>query len=291
MTRVSRTFAFMFFVAAMAGCSSISTTHLKRNRDSCDWDKTHLCGIPITVDVPDKIKVEVFETLYYHTSPNDDNAPPGNKNVGRVLRNSADNKPIVNRWAQVTAETKKEIFTVDFVKPGAGTLQTSVDLDKDAQYFSEINNTITDETIDAITKAISNVGGALGPLTRGKSAGAPPTTDGNVPNSRGKLKSVQRSVAVGYFDAADRQMVEKIHEFLCKHINGCAPPCAVDGLTAPISPNTGTPIAGMPGRPAAAATQALAPNSPAGLAPLTEVPTTNFPPAPLIPASPTSNRR
>jgi hypothetical protein len=216
MIRVSRKHAIVLLLVATVGCSSISSTHLKKNSETCGWDTTHLHGIPITLDVPDKFKVEVVETLYYHYTDTD--------KVGRVLRDTVDGKPVVNRSAQVTVKNKKEIFTVDFVKPGAGQLNTAVDLDPAAQYFSEINNKITDQTIDSITSALGTVGGALSPLLQGKAAGLAPFPEGAA--GGGTLKALTKTVAVGYFDVADRHSVEKIHEFLCRHMNGCAPPCA-----------------------------------------------------------------
>jgi hypothetical protein len=206
MWRTSLVCALWVLVAVGGGCSSIHSTHVKRNEEACGWDTKDLHGIPITLDVPDKFKIEILETQYF------------DKLSGKVVRNAIDGKPVVTRNVNVTVINKKEIFTVDFIKPAAGQLTTAVDFDPKTQYFTEINNKITDTTIDAITAAINTVGSSLAPLVGGRTTGVTPTSSAD-------LQTIDRMVAVGVFDVSDRQALEKIHAFLCQHLNGCTPPC------------------------------------------------------------------
>src|SRR5258706_143861 len=80
------------------------------------------------------------------------------------------------------------------------------------QYFTEINNKITDTTIDSIAQAINTIGNSIAPLTGGKST----ATLGDF----GDVQSIKKTVAIGFFDVSDRHAIEKIHNFLCQHLNG-----------------------------------------------------------------------
>jgi hypothetical protein len=205
MNRTGAILLASLLVVLTAGCSSIHSTHLKRNPDTCGWDTTHLHGIPITLDVPDKFKVEIVETQYYHTTSK------------RIVTSAADGRPVATRSVTISVTLKKEIFTVDFVKPASGQLTTSVDLDAQAQYFTEINNKITDTTIDSIANAINTIGSSIQPLAGGKATAQLGDFD--------NLQAVPKTVAVGFFDVSDRNALERIHEFLCQYLNGCAPTC------------------------------------------------------------------
>jgi hypothetical protein len=95
-----------------AGCSSIQSTHVKRNEEMCGWETTHLHGIPVTLQVPHHFRVEVIETSW-------------EKN-GNLVRDAATKVPVTTHDVNVAVADTQEIFTVDFVKPGAGTLNTHV---------------------------------------------------------------------------------------------------------------------------------------------------------------------
>jgi hypothetical protein len=250
----------LVLVILAAGCSSIHSTHLKRNEEACGWDTTHLHGIPITLDVPDKFKVEIVETQYYHSTSK------------RIVSNAADGSPVITRSVTVDVTLKKEIFTVDFVKPASGQLTTSADLDSKSQYFTEINNKITDTTIDSITNAINTIGSSITPLLSGKSSAQ--LSDFN------DLQPVPKTVAVGFFDVNDRHALEKIHEFLCQHLNGCAPTCPVQ----PVVGQFGNHPAPIPPPPYVPGTVGTMPNGTATGA--TVLPPINPMPLPATPTPP-----
>lgn len=208
-------FALSCLCIAGAGCSSIHTTHVKRNEDRCGWDTKHLRGIPITLEVPHQYQVQVVER-YYITGGADATKLPKLLKVG--------NETIKTTYVKLDVTTTKEVFTVDFVKPGAGVLTTKADLDPTNQYFTKIDNSIEDKTIDAIKEAITKVAGALPPVAKGKSTGLmAPGADANV-------TPLEKVIAVGVFSVNDSQAKEKIHDFLCRHLNGCSSSvCTVAG--------------------------------------------------------------
>jgi hypothetical protein len=209
----------------MAGCSSIGSTHLERDPDSCGWKKTHLCGMPITLSVPHYFDVTVVE-IYWEKD-------------GNILRDTAADAngahpPIVTRDARVKVVDKKEIFTVDFVKPGSGSLTTKVDLDPTTQYFTSINNKIVDTTIDDIAASIKSISSAINPLLKGGRA---------APDGVG-LTPHERVIAHTMVEVFDPNAREKIHEFLCEHLNGCNT-CATRAGERPASVDVRPPAPGV----------------------------------------------
>jgi hypothetical protein len=229
--------ALLALITLGLGCSSIRTEHLERDLDLCGWKKTHLHGIPITLSVPHHFEVSIIETYY--------------EIQGSIVREvSADPKvngpPVVTREVQLEVKDTKEIFTVDFVKPASGTLDTKVELDPNAQYFKTINNTIVDTTISDIANSIKTLSGAISPLAKGARA----------LQIDSRLTPHPRVVAMAVVEIADPHAKEKIHDFLCQHLNGCSTcatragerPPAADLLIPVAAPNpvvSGTPIPGI----------------------------------------------
>jgi hypothetical protein len=190
---------------------------VERDTAMCGWRTTHLCGTPITLSVPHHYTVTIIDNYY-------------EKN-GNVLRDSNDpeHKPLCTRDVSFAVEDTKEIFTVDFVKPGAGTLATSATLDPTSQYFTGIHNTIEDTTIQEITSSIKSLTSTLSPLRSVRSTAS----------SDASVVPHPRVVAVIYVDVADPMAKEKIHEFLCHHLNecnGCCPAPVTENVTAPPAP-------------------------------------------------------
>jgi hypothetical protein len=119
---------------------------------------------------------------------------------------------------KVEVTTTKEVFTVDFIKPGAGTLQTKAALDPANQYFTKIDNVIEDTTIEAIKNALVTVTGALPTAPKGKSTGLMPI------GAKAAVTPFDKIIAVGVVSVNDPNAKEKIHDFLCRHLNGCSNP-------------------------------------------------------------------
>jgi hypothetical protein len=209
-------------VLVAVGCCSIKSTYVERDKGLCGWKTTHLEGIPTTLEVPHDFKISIIDT-YYEKAGNMLRDPRGNMPPGAPVSpippapQPAANLPLLRtRGVEVVVENTKEIFTVDFVRPAAGTLSTKAALDADHQYFTSIDNKIEDKTIQDITTSINTLSAAINPLlkTRALAATDPTTADPTI------LKH-PRVVAVTYVEIADPHAREKIHDFLCEHLNGC----------------------------------------------------------------------
>lgn len=193
-------------VTGSIGCTSIKSTHVKRDENICGWKTDKLHGYPITVKVSHQLEVRIMKKEYVQ----------GNK----VLRDAVTGKPIQTRYAKFKVLERDEIFTVDFKRPGAGTLTYNVELDAEKQYFEKIHNEIEDKTIEAITQALGIVGEGFSAIPRAKPAGN--FGDLNV----GTIESL---VGITVIDITDPELEQKVHAFLCRYLTGCTPPCSIDG--------------------------------------------------------------
>jgi hypothetical protein len=201
------------------GCTSIGSTHIERAKELCGWNTTHLHGIPITLEVPHHYEIQIVET-YYELG-------------GALMRDSQTKSPIVTRKATFQVKNTKEIFTVDFVRPAAGTLDTSLTLDPKSEYFTKIDNKLTDTTIKDITAAITTISAAANPLLARDAL-----------NNQNAIQH-DKIVAEALIEVADPDAKQKIHAFLCEHLNGCTN-CSTKGGDRPATPDvmvTSTPIA------------------------------------------------
>jgi hypothetical protein len=188
---------------AVVGCSSISSTHVERDKDLCGWNTTKLHGMPITLEVPHHFKISIVDT-YYEKNGNVLRVPPADPKQETLPF------PLTSRRVDVVVENTKEIFTVDFVRPAAGTLSTKASLDADRQYFTSIDNKIVDKTIQDITTAVGTLSQALNPLLKTRALVQDAT-----------LVQHDRVVAVTFVEIGDPNALVKIHQFLCEHLNGC----------------------------------------------------------------------
>jgi len=159
-----------------------------------------LQGIPVTLDVPHHYNINIIEIFY-------------EKN-GNLIRDSITKLPVTSMDVEFEVVDTKEIFTVDFVKPGAGNLTTKLKMEN--QYFTSIENKIEDDTIEQITRSINELGKALKPATKGTRASLAGDLDsGDLPIQHRKV------VANLIVEVSDPLAKEKIHEFLGKHLNVC----------------------------------------------------------------------
>jgi len=198
---------------ASVACSSIKTTHLKRNKSNTGWKKTCLHGMPVTLRVPHHYEVNVAE-VYYEMG-------------GNLLRDASDTNatksPVTSLDVDFKVVEAEEVFTVDFVRPGAGTLQTKATLDSNTHYFKSIDNEIVDNTIEEITKSIQAIGDAIKPFAAKKSLAEIPG-----------VTQHRKILATLLVDVNDPFAKEKIHEFLCKHLNSCTDCATRPGSKVPL---------------------------------------------------------
>lgn len=189
-------FSALLGMALLVGCSSIHSTYLKRNKEMCGWETKHLHGVPITLEVPHTYKIDIIETYY--------------AKKGNFLRETVSKIPVTTLDVCFEVVDTKEVFTVDFVKPGAGVLKTNVELDQTTQYFSKIDNEIQDNTIEEITKSIKAIRDSI----------KLQTLSDNTLREMG-LAEYPKTIASIVIDVSDPLANQKIQEFLCSHLNNC----------------------------------------------------------------------
>lgn len=187
------------------GCTSIRSVMLARNEHNTAWaQERHLPGVPITLSVPTHLKVAIKEK-YYLTS-----VSAGG--VTRVERVKLDVP--VYRVDHEFINTEK-IFTVDFKRPAAGTMDLTLDFKDDTQYFKQIQHEVKDETIKDVTALLDT----LLPAGLG---GVPAMEGADIP-----VREVESVVAVEIFeiDAPDFEL--QVAEFLRCHLNQAHDACVM----------------------------------------------------------------
>lgn len=222
------------------GCTLVKSTLVSRQDDNSfvgqsngtpqDLGKTRpFRGIPVALKVPTHVDVAVTETYFIQEVGSGDK---------RTLREVVFDDPAVPRNLNVTITpvTTKKLFTVDFVRPMAGTLDYKAEF-TDEQYFRSIENTITDETIQDVTAAIKTVAPALG-FSASATIGEKLTD---------KMFTATRTVAYARFDIDAPDFEEQLNAFLTLQVTGChncagrtavegGPPCSSPGCQQELIP-------------------------------------------------------
>lgn len=198
-------------VSVSVGCIGMTSTMLNRT-DSDDYSINkpagrihHVTkGVPVTMKVFSHLDVRIVETLYYT-----DHGKSGLQPVlmGRRLFDVS-TKPI---------RTSK-VFTVDFKRPGGGSLGYKADFNEQ-QYFTTFKNKITDETISDINKAL----GRTKPIIKKflSTGGGPIKLATDNDDISQQLVEVQRHVAYQRFDINDPNFEFNIDTFISQHLNNC----------------------------------------------------------------------
>ncbi|MEZ6061480.1 MAG: hypothetical protein R3C19_14135 [Planctomycetaceae bacterium] len=209
----------------VCGCTTARSTMLFRDPGNTQWQQDKTTGYPITLRVPTHIKVEIVEKLYLVDAGS------------RGVRPAVDEQNNVFRsWDFRTQilETDK-VFTVDYKRPVAGTLNYNTNLSPD-QSIEVIQNRLADDAIAQIGVAVSNtlqavtVGGTQADFsfTNVGSGGTFPTATGQnakgerpsaIANSRDELSGdnilpVTNVVAAKVFAIDDADFELQVHQFL-----------------------------------------------------------------------------
>jgi hypothetical protein len=182
------------FLLVSAGCTSMRSVMLHRNECNTGWEKTrHLPGVPITLKVPTHLQIVVLEKHYLVRSAND---------YKRI------ELPVPVRRVETEFKYTDRIFTVDFKRPAAGTLDLKVRFKDQDQYFQEIQQRVVDETIQDVAKLIGAIAprGVVGPAM---AAAAAPQD----------LVEIETVVAVGWFEIDDPNFEQQVANFLHCHLN------------------------------------------------------------------------
>ena len=212
----------------VTGCTSFRSTVLHRNdNDSLTpqrcWRSTK--GIPVTLKVPSHLEISILE-VYQRI--------PGRIEDEQVIPPEVVTltKPGQARLLDVKAELKytPKVFTVDFARPLAGTLNLSggdaISIDSE-QYFAKIKGTVTDATISTIDEIVKS-DGLKGLLTNAGSGAAGDAScvllAPDVCNTD-KIEFDQRVVAFQRFDINEPGWEDKVAAFVDHHLNACSVPC------------------------------------------------------------------
>jgi hypothetical protein len=107
----------------------------------------------------------------------------------------------------------KKVFTVDFKRPAAGVL--GYDAQFANQYFTEINNSVTDRTITDSADAIANVVPALAKLAAAGQGVTPEFGAG----LKDRIVKGERVVAYQRFDIDSPSFECDLEAFVAQHVN------------------------------------------------------------------------
>ncbi len=194
----------------LIGCQSFSSTMLNRLGDNSFVGNSNgygkagsqarpFKGIPITLQVPSHLDVYIDEVYYLQDG--------GDK--AQIVEPLADTRILKVRTELI--KTKK-VFTVDYKRPGSGTLNSNTQL-SDEQYFKSISNSIIDTTITDSAALLNTV------LTgRSTSADGPTTAQQSLMSN---LVRDTRVVAYKRFDINDPDFEYQVEAFVNQNLNDC----------------------------------------------------------------------
>ncbi len=206
------------------GCQSFSSTMLNRLGDNSLQGNSNghaklfsrtrpYKGVPITLKVPSHLDVRINEVYYVGIQD------------GNIVELATE-----SRMLDVETEIIKtdKVFTVDFKRPGAGTLDLDLAFNKE-QYFSQIDSKLEDRTIQELGELAAQVITSTRKFAAASSITAEKPTDAvlNALNAKGIYRET-RTVAYKRFDINDPDFECQVEAFVNHHLNNCnqcaAPP-------------------------------------------------------------------
>ncbi len=237
MNRFQFKIATLLLLVIATGCQSFSSTSLSRmENNSFSGDSNGLekrlgktrpfKGVPITLQIPTHVDVFIEEIYYLNLN---------GIQASECLLDGGDSSRLLNVKTEIIKSDK--IFTVDFKRPGSGTLGLGLDFN-DEQYFNQIDSKLVDTTIkDAAALAaqtIDSVGAIVG---RSTSANQPSTEEIALLREKDIVRDT-RTVAYMRFDINAVDFELQLEQFVNRHLNSCnqcgQPPTYDSAL--PISP-------------------------------------------------------
>ncbi len=223
---------FCLFLACM-GCTTISSTMLNRTGGDSFYRNSRTRGVPIRLAVDSHMDVYIEEQFFLKKTEG--------KELGKLELVEA-NLPGRHLTVRTEIIQSDKIFTVDFVRPGAGTLDYEAKFNKD-YYFTNINNQSDDETIRRSADVAATVGSLFGITTDSKQAddknagkkdkgvsGKARDPDGRADlpvepvvgqTLQPKYMPQRRVVAYKRFDLNDPCFEKLVQEFIDQHLNSC----------------------------------------------------------------------
>lgn len=192
--------AISLILTYASGCKSISSQLLDRDEVNGSWRKTKLRGVPITLNVPTHVQIQIVDKT--------------------LLTAGSDRKAVLvfdkdTKFRDVRTEfiIGKKIFMVDLKRPAAGSLDYTAEFSD--QYFSKLQSKINDQTIEQTSKAIERILGKVAP--QGLIAAPTAARQKDAAINLTEVDSVQ---AAGVFDLDAPDLELQIEEFLNCYLNG-----------------------------------------------------------------------
>jgi hypothetical protein len=250
--------AWVWLLLMGLGCSSARSTLLHRGELDQHWETERMLhGVPITLQVPTHIRLEIVEHRYLGltglaaTTPaeDSDSAASTDKSLAaRIDWLDANSLDVPLRSVRHELIKTAKIFTVDPKRPAAGTMDATLKFGGvNGQYLDQIDYFVEDKTLEAVSELI-------GKVAKQGLVGAPTAADAAGKGVDEYLYPVETVVASAMFslDAPDLEL--QMSQFLERHLNQChhcqlVPP----GVSAArrLPPLIGEPCmvdAGSPGR-------------------------------------------
>ena len=181
---------------AAAGCGTIKTTFYDYEEDG-NRNTRRLRGIPMTMEVPIFLRLEVTEMHYY-------------------VANHQEPVTVVGRELKHSFISSKEFYAVDFKRPAAGIGEVKLEYGEgeNRQYFSKVEQNITDNTISQVAALVQAATSLLPKHSAAKPA-----------SNSGQLIEIPHTVAWQVFDLRTPGIEGRVQEFLNTYVN-CTQPCS-----------------------------------------------------------------
>ncbi|MEI7687913.1 MAG: hypothetical protein WCL32_23145 [Planctomycetota bacterium] len=193
------------------GCTSITSTLYSHDGcQNCVPVKKHLKGVPTTLEVPTHLQLSVLRSRYGKVT-----------DEGVVVFEPQ----LETREVATDFVTQKEIFTVDFKRPAAGSLKYKLDFDVGKQYITGVTNESEDKTIAAVTTLITTVIKQIPPIR---------VREESVATSQ--FTEFRDVVAMELFAVNEPGLEERIQAFLNIYVNNCHALCPPSQIPPPPPP-------------------------------------------------------
>jgi hypothetical protein len=157
-------------------------------------------GIPVTVRLTTHTDVWIEEDYFVEFDP---------KNPTVVREPLSDIRMLSVRAEPVRTD---KIILVDFKRPAAGMLDTSMDFNDD-QFFKKVQSSIEDDTINESAKLLKTVISLVTPKSTG-------VTDEPAADNVNR-KKLRRVVAYQRFDVNEPDYETQLDGFISRHLNSC----------------------------------------------------------------------
>jgi len=194
--------------AGIACATMRSTLYSPDAADSCEPVRKHLKGVPTTLEVPSHVQITVKRTRL------------GKANEKGFVTFIPE---LETRAVDVEIKKQKEIFGVDFTRPGAGSLKYKLDFT--GEYITGVDNASDDQTIAKVTALVTTI------LNQIPVPGLPKARA--LAQGTSQLMQFEDVIASEIFPINEPGVDDQIQSFLNTYVNNCHD-CVQDRSPAPI---------------------------------------------------------